>query len=48
MSGGERDVARFAAERLSNREIAARLHLSVGTVESHVGRERIREPVHMR
>ena len=32
----EREVAELVAMGLSNKEIAARLHLSVRTVESHV------------
>ncbi|MDQ3897148.1 MAG: LuxR C-terminal-related transcriptional regulator, partial [Actinomycetota bacterium] len=36
LSEREREVARLAAEGLSNKEIAAQLHLSVRTVESHI------------
>ncbi|GAA4813050.1 hypothetical protein GCM10023200_58550 [Actinomycetospora chlora] len=38
ISDREREVAILAAEGLGNREIAARLHVSVRTVESHVYR----------
>ena len=38
LSSRELDVARHVAEGLSNKEIAAALHLSVRTVESHVRR----------
>jgi DNA-binding NarL/FixJ family response regulator len=38
VSSREREVAILAAEGLSNRQIAARLHVSVRTVESHVYR----------
>jgi DNA-binding NarL/FixJ family response regulator len=34
----ERDIAELVADRLRNREIAARLHLSEKTVERHVSR----------
>jgi DNA-binding NarL/FixJ family response regulator len=36
LSAREEEVARFVADGQSNKEIAARLHLSVRTVESHV------------
>ena len=38
VSSREREVAVLAAEGLSNRQIAARLHVSVRTVESHIYR----------
>jgi DNA-binding CsgD family transcriptional regulator len=38
LSSRELDVARHVAEGMSNKEIAAALHLSVRTVESHVRR----------
>ena len=38
----ELDVARLVAAGLRNREIAARLSLSVRTAESHVGRIRLK------
>ncbi|MHC1563594.1 helix-turn-helix transcriptional regulator [Actinomycetospora sp. C-140] len=38
VSSREREVAILAAEGMSNRQIAARLHVSVRTVESHVYR----------
>ncbi len=36
MSIRELEVARLVAEGLTNKQVAARLHLSVRTVESHV------------
>lgn len=36
LSSREQEVVRFVAEGLSNKQIAARLHVSVRTVESHV------------
>jgi DNA-binding NarL/FixJ family response regulator len=38
VSSREREVATLAAEGLTNRQIAARLHVSVRTVESHIYR----------
>ncbi|GAA4790470.1 LuxR family transcriptional regulator [Actinomycetospora chlora] len=38
VSGREREVATLAAEGLTNRQIALRLHVSVRTVESHIYR----------
>jgi len=38
LTPGERRVAELAAAGLSNRQIAARLYLSVGTVEAHLSR----------
>lgn len=38
LSSREREVVTLAADGLTNREIATRLHLSVRTVESHVYR----------
>ena len=36
LSGREQEVARLVADGLANKTIAAQLHLSVRTVESHV------------
>jgi DNA-binding NarL/FixJ family response regulator len=38
VSSREREVATLAAEGLTNRQIATRLHVSVRTVESHIYR----------
>lgn len=38
LTGREHDVARLVVEGLSNREVARSLHLSVRTVEVHLGR----------
>jgi DNA-binding NarL/FixJ family response regulator len=48
LTAREQEVARLVAEGLTNKEIAARLQLSVRTVESHVrhvlAQARVRQP----
>ena len=48
LTGRQREIARFVADGLTNREIAERLTVSVRTVDSHVEQIRSKLEFHTR